>query len=313
MPQTSIEDVFAAVQTGRAGHGVVPFENSSNGSVVFTLDLFADRDAKYPDIVVCDEIYLKVQHCLLGWRGSKPVPPHAHKSLENDEADGTKTPTQAHPMMTTPHPRYSLSHITHLFSHPQAWGQCHRFLATHLSGIERQDVTSTSRAAEIVAADTSGTGAAIASRIAAELHGLDILAEGIEDNAGNCTRFFVIRRRGDIAPEEEEEEGGKEEQEKEERMGWKTLVSFTVEHGAVGALAQGLDVFKRFGLNLTSINTRPSGEGAWNYIFFVEFRGRRKSVEGRGGGVVNEALAELGRVAKRWRWLGSFRDATERG
>jgi len=315
VPQTSIEDVFAAVQAGRAGHGVVPFENSSNGSVIFTLDLFADRDAKYPDILVCDEIYLKVQHCLLGRRRAEPAPLHVRNHLDNDEDDGTKTPTQMHPTTTT-HPLHSLSHVTHLLSHPQAWGQCNRFLTTHLPSIERQDVTSTSRAAEIVAADPSGTGAAIASRIAAELHGLDILAEGIEDSVGNCTRFFVIRRRRwEVMAEEErgkKEEEEEEEEEEEGMVGWKTLVSFTIEHGAVGTLAQGLDVFKRYGLNLTSINTRPSGEGAWHYIFFVEFRGRRKWDEGRGVGAVDEALEELGQVAKGWRWLGSFRNATGR-
>ncbi|KAI7295509.1 hypothetical protein KC315_g18946 [Hortaea werneckii] len=57
-PLTTIEDVFAAVQSGQAAYGVVPFENSSNGSVVFTLDLFADLHGRYPDILVWDEIYL---------------------------------------------------------------------------------------------------------------------------------------------------------------------------------------------------------------------------------------------------------------
>ncbi|KAI7290097.1 hypothetical protein KC315_g19921, partial [Hortaea werneckii] len=66
-------------------------------------------------------------------------------------------------------------------------------------------------------------------------------------------------------------------------------------------------IFKKYGLNLTSINTRPSGEAAWHYIFFVEFMGRK--LAGEQGGAVNEALQELDRVAKSWRWLGSWENA----
>ncbi|EMC96910.1 hypothetical protein BAUCODRAFT_68711 [Baudoinia panamericana UAMH 10762] len=280
-PQTTIEDIFAAVQNGTASHGVVPFENSSNGSVVFTLDLFADLNGRYPDILVCGEVYLPVHHCLLG----------------------QATPTKVMPTPNQPRvrPQHDIKHIKQLYSHPQAWGQCKIFLSAYLKGVERQDVSSTSKAAELVAHDTKGTCAAISSKIAADLNGLDVLAEGIEDNEGNTTRFFVIRRRDALfdGTNAQVGEGTREEH-------CKTLVSFTVDHGAPGALADCLATFKRHDLNLTSINTRPSGEAAWHYVFFVELVGR-KLPDGEGG-AVNDALLELTTVAKGWRWLGSWVD-----
>lgn len=314
MPQTTIEDVFAAVQSGTVSHGVVPFENSSNGSVVFTLDLFADSHGRYPDILVCGEVYLQVQHCLVG-HTAKPSPePSAAKSTgkpwrkQNDGSDepsnlsGQVTPTKAVPQPGKPRvePTHDITHITKLYSHPQAWGQCKLFLSTYLKGIERQDVSSTSKAAELVAQDTSGTSAAISSRIAAEINGLDVLAGGIEDNEGNSTRFFILRRRQDVSlPHAETAD--------DYSAKYKTLVSYTVEHEEPGALADCLAVFEKYGLNLTSINTRPSGEAPWHYIFFVEFMGR-KLAEGAGG-AVSEALQELGKVAKSSRWLGSWENA----
>ncbi|KAK4540934.1 hypothetical protein LTR36_008442 [Oleoguttula mirabilis] len=310
VPQTTIEDVYAAVQSGNASHGVVPFENSSNGPVVFTLDLFADVHGRYPDILVCGETYLQVHHCLLGHAVKKqdqPLqanPPWRKLKDEGDSPNpsGQVTPTQTAPAPGKPRvqPLHDIKHIKKLYSHPQAWGQCKLFLSTHLKGTERQDVSSTSRAAELVAQDTAGTSAAISSRIAADLNELDVLAQGIEDSEGNTTRFFIIRRQQDVAlPEAEESDN--------EMTNYKTLVSFTVEHGEPGALARCLAVFEKFDINLTSINPRPSGETLWHYIFLVEFMGKKRAEEA--GGAVNDALQGLGKVAKSWRWLGSWKNA----
>ena len=71
---------------------------------------------------------------------------------------------------------------------------CRCVSGTYLKGVERIDVSSTSRAAEMVKEDTSGTSAAIASSLAAEIHGLDALAKGIEDREDNKTRFLIIRK-----------------------------------------------------------------------------------------------------------------------
>lgn len=276
-PVTNIEDVFAAVQHGAATHGVVPVENSSNGAVVFTLDLFADLERRYPDVLICGEAYVRIEHCLLGFpaaAGSTSEEPSASASASVD-----------------------LSHIRKLYSHPQAWGQCKTFLETRLRGIERVDCSSTSRAAEEAAADATGASAAVSSAVAAKMAGgVEVLVRGINDRGDNTTRFFVLRRK-------EDEELGEGEGDGEEEGGWKSLVGFTVGHDDPGALADALGVFKPYRLNLTSINTRPSGVGRWNYVFFVEFRGRRRA---GGVGAVNAALADLGRVVRSWRWLGSW-------
>ncbi|KAF2637845.1 PDT-domain-containing protein [Massarina eburnea CBS 473.64] len=277
-PHTTIEDVFAAVQSGTAWRGVVPFENSSNGSVVYTLDLFADRAGQYPGIVVSGEAYVEVKHCLLGHTASpSSSPPTAAAGLEN---------------LAEP----DLSHVKKIYSHPQAWGQCTRFLASRLRGVERIDTSSTSRAAELVAGDASGEAVAISSRAAAGEFGLSVLREGVEDRGDNVTRFFVIAKV-------DEGEAGKEGEERKEDVGFKTLISFTIDHKSPGALAASLNVFAKYGLNLTSISTRPSGVENWNYLFFVEIVGRREEGD---EGDVNMALRDLEEVCRGCRWLGSW-------
>ncbi|KAH6622401.1 Prephenate dehydratase-domain-containing protein [Boeremia exigua] len=267
-PQPTIEDVFTAVQNGTAHRGVVPFENSTNGSVVFTLDLFADPHSKHRDILVCGEAYVGVSHCLLG-------------------------PASASP------PDYA--QITKLYSHPQAWGQCNAFLQKHLKHAERFDVSSTSRAAQIVAAAGDSGAAAISSKVAGTLFGLAVRAEAINDAAGNQTRFLVLRRRDGPAPPatpSAEESSRLAPAAPDADREFKTLLLFTLPYAPQnpnpGALAQCLSVFGRHKLDLTSINTRPSGVANWEYVFFIEFRGRREEGE---GGEVNAALRELGEVS----------------
>ncbi|KAK3070816.1 prephenate dehydratase [Teratosphaeriaceae sp. CCFEE 6253] len=288
-PQTTIEDVFGAVQSGSVSRGVVPFENSSNGSVIFTLDLFADLNGRNSDILVRGEIYLPVHHCLLG---------HTDEQRSGNEGSQHQD-SQGRPLQ-------NLKHITKLYSHHQAWGQCNTFLAAHLKGVERIDVSSTSKAAEIVSRDASGSSAAISSRMAGEVHGLSLLAVNIEDREGNSTRFFVLQRRkhADAPPASEGQavDGTTET----EHARHKTLVSFTVSHEEPGALAGCLAVFQKHKLNLTSINSRPSSEATWHYIFFVEIMGERRRDS---GGAVNEALRQLNGVAQSWRWLGSWENA----
>lgn len=277
--------VFEAVQAGTADLGVVPFENSSNGAVIFTLDLLADRQSLYGDISVCREAYLDVSHYLMG-----------HKGPASDEMEGSgeTTPTSSAPNALRPRtkPLTSIKHIQRIYTHPQAFGQCEIFLGAYFKGVERIDVSSTSKAAEMVKADTTGTSAAIASSLAAEIHGLDILAKSIEDREDNKTRFFVLRK-------------GVDEKTKHPEGPTKSLISFTVDHRSPGALADVLECFRHHKLNLTSINSRPSRIVPFQYIFFVEFEGSLlRDPEGR----VQSALDEVKKHAQSWRWLGSWTD-----
>ncbi|KAL6708166.1 prephenate dehydratase [Coniothyrium glycines] len=270
----SIPSIFAAVQSRAHARGVVPFENSSNGSVVQTLDLLADVGGALQSVRVCGEVYVGVKHCLVG-----------HFPPSGRSAEPTAT------AMATATPACDLSRVTLLYSHPQAWGQCTRFLDTHLAGVERRDVASTSRAAQLVAQDATGTSAALSSGLAAELFGLDVLAHTVNDRVGNTTRFLVLRH-GDADEVQEQGEDGKQ---------FKSMVSFTIPHTAPGALANVLAAFSRHGINLTSINTRPSGEVNWQYVFFVELLGRKVP-----GGAVEKALEEAQGVCAGVRWLGSW-------
>lgn len=92
-------------------------------------------------------------------------------------------------------PLTPLSHVKRVYSHPQAFGQTAKFFATYLKGVETIEVSSTSKAAELAAADATGSSAAVAGEVAGEMAGLDVLARCIEDREDNTTRFFVLRRR----------------------------------------------------------------------------------------------------------------------
>ena len=265
--------------------------------MVYTLDLFADRQAQYSDVCVCGEAYLHVHHCLLG---------HAtNKHPQNGSISGDATPTSQTPTPVKPRsqPLKDIRHIKQVYSHPQAFGQCEAFLATYLKGVERQEVSSTSKAAELVSQDTMGFTAAISSRIAAQVHGLEVLAKGIEDRDDNTTRFFFLRHgpatTGFSYPDTLHSG--------QDGSSWKTLVAFTIDQNVAGALADALTVFKTYSLNLTSINSRPSRISPWHYIFFVEFEGRKEADK---QGQVNKALTDLKAFTKDCRWYGSWRTRT---
>lgn len=289
-------DVFLAVQTSSVLYGVVPFENSTNGSVINTLDLLIDREKICGDVLVCGEAYVPVHHCLLGH--ADLIPHCGEGSNENGVKSITKLSLKTHEAQ----PHLDLGRIQRVLSHVQAFGQCDIFLSTHLKGAECQEVSSTSKAAEIVAADKSGTSVAISSSLAADIYKLDIVADGIQDREDNTTRFLILRK-GPVLDGEKSPLLQFEIRIADTR--WKTLIAFRVNHYNSGALADALQTFKKFQLTLTSINSRPSRFRPWHYVFLVEFEGKR---EMDGSGQVNEALTELSKATSGWRWLGSWID-----
>ena len=269
-PCLSFADAVTAVQRHQADYAIIPFENSTNGSVVQTLDLLADRNSLYKDIEVCAEYYLTVHHCFM-----------------------VRKPREGNP------PTYSS--IKKLYTHPQAWGQCDKFLGRHFKGVERQDVSSTSKAAEIVVNEpTTECSGAIASRFAAEYHGAEVLAENIEDSADNTTRFLILRN---VRSERASTSRLPLDDPATAPSLLKTLVLFTVDHNSPGALADALLVFKNNGINLTSINTRPTQKRAWQYVFFVE-SGRAPTSENKEA--VSRVLEGLQQVTESCRYLGTW-------
>lgn len=241
-PERTIGEVFEAVERGRAHYGVVPIENSQEGSVNATLDRFMDTDVK-----ICAQIFLPVELNLLG----------------------------AGP----------LEKVRKVYSHPQPFGQCRRWLAEHMPSAECIEVSSTARAAELAASERDA--AAIAGSMAGEEFGLPLLAQAIQDAASNVTRFFVIGQKP-ARP------SGRD----------KTSVMFAVKDQP-GALAKALEPFEKAGISLTRIESRPSKRQAWEYYFFADFAGHAEDTE------VAAALAELGRVCAFTRVLGSYPDAAD--
>jgi chorismate mutase / prephenate dehydratase len=172
------------------------------------------------------------------------------------------------------------SGLKKIYSHPQALAQCRNWLNAHYPQAELLPTRSTASASEKVKNDPSA--GAIASRLAAEDFGLEILAENIQDISGNTTRFLVLGR--EYGPP-----SGKD----------KTSVFFGVRH-TTGALFQTLEPLHHAGLNLTKIESRPSKQRAWEYTFFVDLEGHADDP------VVRSVLNELSENCLEFTILGSY-------
>lgn len=173
--------------------------------------------------------------------------------------------------------------ITAVYSHEQSLAQCRRWLDRHYPNAAHVPMVSNAEAAR-VAARTSGA-AAIAGEMAAERYGLRVLATNIEDESDNKTRFLVIGDQS-VGP------SGKDKT--------SLLVSTRNESGA---LYRVLDPFRRHGVNLTRIETRPSRVSNWSYIFFIDFDGHEETE------AIATMLEEVRTVATEVRSLGSYPQA----
>jgi chorismate mutase/prephenate dehydratase len=179
------------------------------------------------------------------------------------------------------------SAVREVYSRPQALSQCRNWLSRHLPAARLVEVTSTSLAAETAARTPHA--AAIASRQAGVHHGLSVLAENIEDVAGNTTRFAVIGHA-------DAKRTGRD----------KTSIMFEIEHRP-GGLADALAIPKRQKLNLTWIESFPLPGEQRGYIFFVELEGHRDDLR------VRRAIAALEKRCKRVVILGSYATAAAVG
>jgi chorismate mutase/prephenate dehydratase len=176
--------------------------------------------------------------------------------------------------------RWARAEITEVYSKPQALSQCREWLARHMPLVRTVEITSTAAAAQL-AADKHGA-AAIATLQAGGNYGLNVIAENIEDNANNLTRFAVI---GTDVPRRT----GKD----------KTAVMFEIPHRP-GALADVMATFKRARLNLTWIESFPMPRTESEYLFFVEMEGHEQDAR------VRRALTSLVRRTSRLEVLGSY-------
>lgn len=165
-------------------------------------------------------------------------------------------------------------------SHPQALGQCANFLRRN--GIEPENGFDTAGSVKALKESGALDAAAIASRRAAEIYGMEILEEGIEDNPENYTRFLAIQRAPVVTRGEA-----------------KTSIVFTLNN-VPGALAAALNLFAAARVNLTKIESRPLQGKPWDYLFYCDFE--RAAQDPRAG----EVLERLGALAPFLRVLGSY-------
>ncbi len=243
---STVHDAILAVERGEAERAFVPFENSIEGSVRSSLDTLA-FDTEAVTIVG-----------------------------EYDYA------VRAHLIARQP---LALEQITTVLSHPQPLAQCARFLREQLPGARRQSASSTAEAVRTVS-ESDQPWAAIGARSAAGLYGCTILREGIEDEAGNVTRFVWI------APAGTPPSGAGR---------WKTSLVFSeLGEDHPGALVAALQEFSSRGVNLSRIESRPLRLGLGRYMFFCDLEGAIDDQP------VSDAISQLRTKAESVRILGSY-------
>jgi len=173
-----------------------------------------------------------------------------------------------------------LEDIQRIYSHTQALGQCRKWLSENCPNIPVQEVDSTAKAAEIASRDE--TAAAIASEMAVIKYNMRVVEKSIEDNPNNFTRFIII---GDFEPLPTGND--------------KTSIVFAAAHKA-GSLYEVLSIFAKKNINMTKIESRPSRQKAWEYIFFADLDGHKDD------GPIKEALGELLEHTAFVKVLGSY-------
>ncbi len=241
VPYATIVAVTRAVESGESERGVVPIENSLQGTVTDTVDALIRQDA----LAVCGEVVLDIEHCLM----AKP---------------GT-----------------ALDEVDVIYSHPQSLGQCRRWLETHTPRARTEAALSNAEAVAI--AMKTPHAAAIAPARAAEIYRAEIIERGIQDSHVNKTRFLMLGRQSAAAT-------GKD----------KTSIAVAVAHDRPGTLVSVLHEFSDRAINMTKIESRPSGEELGIYIFLIDVEGHRDDP------MLAQALAAVREQASFFRVFGSY-------
>jgi prephenate dehydratase len=237
--------VLDAVESGEVDLGFVPIENSIEGTVNFTQDALVFDH----DLLIQREVVLDIEHCVLAKQGA------------------------------------TLAAIETLFSIPVATAQCHEYVRTQLGKAEVRAANSTAEAARIVSESSGNTTAAIAPRNAAQLYGLDVIAENIADHAGNQTRFVLIGKHAIPAPSGHD----------------RTALVVFQRADEPGSLISILQEFAARRINLSQLLSRPTKRGGLgDYCFVIYADGHVK--DELMADVLRELWAKQGSV----KFLGSY-------
>ncbi len=181
-----------------------------------------------------------------------------------------------------------VSQVERIYSHSQSLAQCRSWLDNHMPQAERFAVSSNAEAARRVAKEeevSAGKVAAIAGLMAAELYELEVKHANIEDQPDNTTRFLIIGRAAVPASGQD-----------------KTSL-LVLARNKPGALYHILEPFHRHDVSMTSIESRPSGQGAWGYVFYIDFEGHHSDTK------VQQVLKDLDQDSVEVRLLGSYPQA----
>ena len=182
-------------------------------------------------------------------------------------------------------PGVALAEITKIATHPHAEAQCRTFIAKHLPHAEMLNSSSTAAAVEEIAQSKDRTRGAIAAKVAADHYGLEVLSENIGDNSGAVTRFVLVTKIGKI----------------NERSGHdRTSLAIFIGADHAGALLEILNEFAVRGVNLTFIQSRPTGAELGSYHFLIDVEGHILDAR------IGDALMGLKRICEDVRFLGSY-------
>ena len=176
----------------------------------------------------------------------------------------------------------NINDIKKIISHPQALAQCSSFLHEKFKNAEIQEVSSTSYAAQKVSTSNDNTIAAIANEESARIFNLNVLSSDINDENNNLTRFYILSRKNF-----------------DKTQNGKTALAFATKNES-GALCKALQVFDKYSINLTYIDSRPSKKKIVEYEFFVEIEGYREDEKNK------NAISELSSYTEFVKILGSF-------
>lgn len=185
----------------------------------------------------------------------------------------------------------TLDEVTHVYSHPQALGQCQDYLRKHLAAAEIVPAYDTAGAAKMVAEQQIRGQAAIASNRAGEKYGLDFLASGIESDHQNYTRFLALQTEARAAANASADASAD---------AMKTSVMYAVRENVPGALFKSLAVFALRDLDLFKIESRPLIGSPGKYVFYIDLQGTVEEER------VIRALGHLGEIAADVKVLGSY-------
>ena len=241
----SVYETVMAVQAGDAERAVVPIENSLEGSVTATLDALAGEADR---VRILAEVVRPVSHCLIA------------------------------------RPGVGVGDLTRVVSHPQALAQCSRLLRGELAHVEAGSAPSTAEAVRAVSESAEPWGA-LGARLAAELYGCAVLAEGVEDRDDNLTRFVWLAPEGTPPPHAPTKT---------------SIVFWGFNDESPGALVGVLSELADRAVNLTKIESRPRRVQLGHYMFFADLEGAVDEPR------VREALDALGDRVRTLKVLGSY-------